>query len=83
MVIRKLLTANQMKKQLAIEKGSNHNGVPAITVAVDGGWSKRSHKHSCNVNSGVGVIHQVATNNRATDNQICFHWHHFCDLVNS
>ena len=22
-------------------------------------------------------------NDRATNNQICFHWHHFCDLVNS
>ena len=31
-------------------------GVPACTVIVDGGWSKRSHKHSYNANSGVGVI---------------------------
>ena len=53
-VSRKLLTAGQVEKQLTIEKGSYHNGVPAITVVVDGGWSKRSHKHSYNANSGVG-----------------------------
>ena len=29
---------------------------PAITVVVDGGWSKRSHKHYYNAKSGVGVI---------------------------
>jgi len=28
----------------------------AITVVVDGGWSKRSHKHSYNAKSGVAVI---------------------------
>ena len=60
-VSRKLLTAGQVQKQLAIEKGSYHNGVPAITVVVDGGWSKRSHKHSYNANSGVGVIFGAAT----------------------
>ena len=37
-----------------------HEGVPAITI-VDGGWSKQSHKHSYNVNSGVGVIFGAAT----------------------
>ena len=57
----KLLTAGQVEKQLAIEKGSYHNGIPAITVVVDGGWSKRSHKHSYNANSGVGVIFGAAT----------------------
>ena len=60
-VSRKLLTAGQVEKQLAIEKGSYHNGVPAITVVVDDGWSKRSHKHSYNANSGVGVIFGAAT----------------------
>jgi len=28
----------------------------AITVILDGSWSKRSHKHSYNAKSGVGVI---------------------------
>ena len=30
--------------------------VPVCTVVVDAGWSKRSHKQSYNVNSGVAVI---------------------------
>ncbi len=37
-------------------KQSFHDGVPAISVIVDGGWSKRSHKHSYNANSGVAII---------------------------
>uniref|UniRef100_A0A1X7VKX9 Mutator-like transposase domain-containing protein n=1 Tax=Amphimedon queenslandica TaxID=400682 RepID=A0A1X7VKX9_AMPQE len=44
------------EKKLAIERGSFHDGVPAITVIVDGGWSKRSHKHSYNAKSGVAII---------------------------
>ena len=38
------------------ERGEYHEGVPAITVIVDGGWSKRSHKHSYNAKCGVGII---------------------------
>ena len=30
-------------------------------MVVDGGWSKWSHKHSYNANSGVGVIFGAAT----------------------
>lgn len=48
--------AGREEKRLAEERGSYHQGVPAITVIVDGGWSKRSHKHSYNANSGVGII---------------------------
>ena len=44
------------ERKLAVEKGSFHEGVPAITVIVDGGWSKRSHKHSYNAKSGVAII---------------------------
>lgn len=44
------------EKWLAEERGSYHEGVPAITVVVDGGWSKRSHKHSYNAKSGVAII---------------------------
>ena len=40
----------------AIERESYHEGVPAITVILDAGWSKRSHKHSYNAKSGVGII---------------------------
>ena len=45
--------AGKEEKRLAEIRGEYHDGVPAITVIVDGGWSKRSHKHSYNANSGV------------------------------
>ena len=61
MVGQNLLIAGQKERQLAIELGNYHNGVPAITVVVDAGWSKLSHKHSYNANSGVGVIFAAAT----------------------
>ena len=51
-----MLEAGREEKRLAEERGSFHEGVPAITVIMDGGWSKRSHKHSYNANSGVGII---------------------------
>ncbi len=44
------------KKALAVERGDYHQGVPAITVLLDGEWSKRSHKHSYNANSGVAKL---------------------------
>ena len=44
------------EKRLAEEWGQYHEGVPAITVIVDGGWSKRSHRHSYNADSGVAII---------------------------
>ena len=43
--------AGEEDRRLAVERGDFHQGVPAITVIVDGGWSKRSHKHSCKVRS--------------------------------
>ena len=49
------------EKQIAEQTKNYHEGVPAITVVVDGGWSKRSHKHSYNANSGVGVIFGATT----------------------
>ncbi len=48
--------AGKEEKRLAIERGQYYEGVPAITVIVDGGWSKRSHRHSYNANSGVAII---------------------------
>ena len=51
-----MLQAGLEEKQIAIQNKTFHQEVPAITVIVDGGWSKRSHKHSYNANSGVGVI---------------------------
>ena len=61
------LLAEEMKKageeerQMAIQKDDMFEGVPAITVTVDAGWSKRSHKHSYNAMSGVAVIIGNAT----------------------
>ena len=48
--------AAEEEKRLAVERGSYHEGTPCITVIVDAGWSKRSHKHSYNAKSGVGII---------------------------
>ena len=48
--------AAEEEKKKAIEKGSYHEGVPAITVILDAGWCKRAHKHSYNAKSGAGII---------------------------
>ena len=56
-----LLVTGKEERALAIAQGDFHNGVPAITVVMDGGWSKRSHKYSYNAKSGVGVIFRAAT----------------------
>ena len=53
--------AAEEEKKKAIEHGSFHEGVPAISVIVDGGWSKRTHKHSYNAKSGAAVIIGVET----------------------
>ena len=56
-----VVAAGKEEKKLAIAHNLYHNGVPAITVVVDDGWNKRSHKHSYNAKSGVGVIFGAAT----------------------
>ena len=48
--------AGEEERKLAIQRKDYHQGVPAITVIADGGWSKRSHRHSYNARSGVAVI---------------------------
>ena len=48
--------AAEEEKRLVIERKSYHEGVPAITVVLDAGWSKRSHKPSYNAKSGEGII---------------------------
>ena len=50
------LAAGNRERELAIQENSYHEGVPAITVVVDAGWSKRTHKHTYNALSAVGVI---------------------------
>ena len=47
--------AGQEEKKIAEENGKFHEGVLAVTV-IDGGWSKRSHKHRYNAKSGVAII---------------------------
>ena len=48
--------AGEEERALAIANNSYHQGVPAITVIVDGGWCKRTHRHTYNAKSGVGII---------------------------
>ena len=48
--------AGEEEKVIALVKNRTHEGIPATTVIVDGGWSKRAHKHSYNAKSGVGII---------------------------
>ena len=52
----KMIESGRLEREMAIERNDFHQGVPAITVVADGGWSKRSHKHSYNAKSGVAVI---------------------------
>ena len=51
-----MLDAGKEEWKYAESSGEYFQGVPAITVIADGGWSKRSHKHSYNAKSGVAVI---------------------------
>ena len=53
--------AGAEERRIAIERKSFHEGVPAISVICDGGWSKRTHKHSYNAYGGVGVIFGAKT----------------------
>ena len=58
-----MLEAGREERQIAIANNSYHgpNRIPAVTVTVDGGWSKRSHRHSYNAKSGVAIIIGKAT----------------------
>ena len=56
-----MIEAGKQEKKLAEERDDYHQGVPCITVIVDGGWSKRSHKHSYNAKSGVGIVIGLCT----------------------
>ena len=53
----------RIEREHAVAKNKLHQGIPAIKVIVDGGWSKRSHKHSYNAKSGVAVIFGHHTKN--------------------
>ena len=53
-----MLQAGYEEKQIAMPTVEHHQEIPAITVKVDEGWSKRSHEHLFNANSGVGVMNK-------------------------
>ena len=48
--------AGEEEKAISLTKNRTYDGIPAIMVIVDDGWSKRAHKHSYNAKSGVGII---------------------------
>ena len=56
-----MTSAGKEERDIAIANNSYHQGIPAVTVIVDGGWSKRTHKHSYNAKSGVVIITGKAT----------------------
>ncbi|VDI64653.1 Hypothetical predicted protein [Mytilus galloprovincialis] len=51
-----MLAAGAEERRIAIENNNYNEGVPSITVIADGGWSKRSHKHTYNASGGVAII---------------------------
>lgn len=56
-----ILAAGIEERNLAIDRNDFFQGVPAITVICDGGWSKRAHKHTYNALGGVAIIIGAAT----------------------
>lgn len=60
-LVQTMLEAGAVEKEHAVLHNQYHQGVPYISVVVDGGWSKRSHKHSYNAKSGVAVIFGLHT----------------------
>ena len=56
MLAKSMIEAGKKEREHAIANNRYFQGVPAITVIADGGWSKRCHKHSYNAKSGVAVI---------------------------
>ena len=60
-LLQSMAKAGCEEKEHAISNNHYHQGVPSITVVVDGGWSKRTHKHSYNAKSGVAVIFGLYT----------------------
>ena len=73
-----LLATCKEKRDLAIPNGKYHCRVPAITVVMDGGWNKRSHKHSYNAKSGLAIIFGPASyilwHGSGTDVSICLQY---------
>ena len=51
-----ILAAGKEEVRLAQDGGDYHEGVPSTSVIIDGGWSKKTHKHSYNALGGVVVV---------------------------
>ena len=51
-----MIEAGKEERRLAVEANDIDEGIPEITVMVDGGWSMRSHQHGYTAKSGVAVI---------------------------
>ena len=57
-----MLERGKGERRLAMECGESDEGVPAIDVIVDGGWSMRSNRHRYSTKSGVACIIGRETN---------------------
>ena len=51
LLCKSIVEAGKAERENTIKSNSYFQGVPAIKVIVDGGWSKRSHKHGYNAKS--------------------------------
>jgi len=69
--------AAEEEERLAVGRDTYHEGIPCITVIVDAGWSKRSHKHSYNGKSGVSIIVGMETKKLLYVAEICGGWRQF------
>ncbi|KAK4886786.1 hypothetical protein RN001_003057 [Aquatica leii] len=53
---KQMLETGKEEARCAIEAGDFEDGIPFITVIIDGGWAKRSYGHGFSSLSGVAVI---------------------------
>ncbi|KAF2883607.1 hypothetical protein ILUMI_22574 [Ignelater luminosus] len=66
-IFNNMQAAGEEERALAISHGNiDEDGVPYITVTVDGGWSKRSYGHSYTANSGV--VEKIECTNHCVKN---------------
>ena len=51
-----MIEAGKEERQLAVAANDMDEGIPAINVILDVGWSMRTHQHQFTAKSGVAVI---------------------------
>ena len=66
-----MTSSGKEERDIVSANNSYHQGIPAVTVIVDGGWSKRTHKHSYNAKSGVAIIIGKAILYMGVHNKFC------------